>query len=173
MNSGRQAKGNDLEAIRLEAARALCKAVEAEIRVVFFFSLMMLLPVYLYVYMYIFIYACAHIWTYIYRYMNKHTHTHIYIYIYVYTHTIIQNYGNEQMRNSAVPSRWTIPEKTKITRRIGSYFHIFFFGRCLETPNLVWQGFVEKTIANRKVRNTYDRVMIWCLFRGDTSISDP
>ena len=33
VNSGRQAKGNDLEAIRLEAARALCKAVEAEIRV--------------------------------------------------------------------------------------------------------------------------------------------
>jgi hypothetical protein len=114
----------------------------------FFLSLMMLLPVYIY----------------------EH---YIYMCVYTYNQPELWKWTNEEfcsylkMNNSR--------KKTKITRRIGSYFHIFFFGRCLETPNLVWQGFVEKRIANRKVRNTYDndRVMIWCLFRGGTSISYP
>lgn len=145
MNSGRQAKGNDLKAIRLEAARALCKAVEAEIRVVFF-SLMMLLPVYLYVYMYIFIHACAHIWTYIYRYMNTHTH------IYVYTHTIIQNYGNEQMRNSAVPSRWTIPEKKQKLRVESGVISIFsFLGDAWKPPTWYDRGLWKKQLPTERL----------------------
>ena len=110
MSSGRQAKGNDLEAIRLEAARALCKAVEAEIGV-----------------------EICHIYIYLYMHVHTDTHTHIYIYehiyiyVCVYAQTIIQNYENERMRNSAVTSRRTIPEKKQKLRVESGVVSIFFF----------------------------------------------
>jgi hypothetical protein len=101
----------------------------------FFLSLMMLLPVYIY--------------------MNI-------IYICVCTHTISQNYGNEQMKNSAVTSRWTIPEKKQKLRVESGVISIFsFLGDAWKPPTWYDRGLWKKELPTERLETHMIMIEWW------------